>query len=238
MTPPAADSPAADAPLLPAIEMETGPAPRWSVIWLHGLGADGNDFAPIVPDLGLDPGQPVRFIFPHAPAIPVTCNNGYVMRAWYDILRFEDIKRHADEAGILRSRTAIRALIAREVQRGIPEQRIVLAGFSQGGAMAYTVALTHPVRLAGIIALSTYLPSPKLVETEASPANADTPLFAAHGLQDPVVPFVLGEQAVQAVSTGRPLEWRRYRMQHSVCPEEIEHIGVWLNTLMTAKPAP
>lgn len=237
MTPPATDSLAADAPLLPAIEMETGPGPRWSVIWLHGLGADGNDFAPIVPELGLDSSRPIRFIFPHAPAIPVTCNNGYVMRAWYDILRFEDIKRHVDEAGIVRSRSAIRALIAKEVQRGIPEQRIVLAGFSQGGAMAYSVGLTHPAPLAGIIALSAYLPSPQLIETEASAANAATPLFAAHGLQDPVVPFALGEQAVKTVGEGRPLEWRRYAMQHNVCPDEIKHIGAWLNALTASEPA-
>jgi phospholipase/carboxylesterase len=215
------------------IEIETGAAPRWSVIWMHGLGADGNDFVPIVPELGLDEGEAVRFIFPHAPMIPVTCNNGYVMRAWYDIVFFDNINRHADEAGIRQNGEAIRALIAQENARGVPTERIFLAGFSQGGAMAYMVGLTLPKRLAGIIALSTYVPAPAMLTAEASEANRLTPVFAAHGVMDPVVPMALGEFARQVVGeSGRPLEWHSYRMQHSVCPEEIEAIGVWLKQRM------
>lgn len=215
--------------ILPAVEHETGPQPSWSVIWLHGLGADGHDFAGIVPELGLAAGPAVRFVFPHAPVMPITCNQGYEMRAWYDIIQFDSLERHADEAGVLASREAIRALIERENQRGVPSERIIVAGFSQGGAMAYTVGLTHPERLAGIIALSTYLPAPALVAKEASAANAATPIFAAHGSHDPVVPFFLGDMARQAVAArGNPLEWHSYAMPHAVCQEEIAAIGAWL----------
>ncbi|QDQ25528.1 alpha/beta hydrolase [Chitinimonas arctica] len=219
--------------LLDAIEMETKPQVAWSVIWMHGLGADGNDFVSIVPELGLAEQAGVRFIFPHAPMIPVTCNNGYVMRAWYDILELDSISRRVDEAGIRLSCKAIQALIARENQRGIPSERIVLAGFSQGGAMAYSVGLTHPERLAGIIALSTYIPSASLLATESSPANRTTPVFAAHGLQDPVVPYALGEAAAnQVAAAGNPSSWHSYNMPHSVCMEEIMAIGVWLKARM------
>ncbi|WP_374354369.1 alpha/beta hydrolase [Chitinimonas sp.] len=221
--------------LLDSLEVETGPAPSWSVIWMHGLGADGNDFVSIVPELGLAGHANVRFVFPHAPMIPVTCNNGYVMRAWYDIVYFDNINRHADEAGIRQNRDAIRVLIEREKQRGVAAERIFIAGFSQGGAMAYTVGLTHPERLAGIIALSTYIPAPALLSSEASPANQLTPIFAAHGEQDPIVPLALGELARQQVSQpGRPLEWHSYRMQHSVCIEEVHAIGAWLKRQMAA----
>ncbi|MBV1776096.1 dienelactone hydrolase family protein [Burkholderiaceae bacterium DAT-1] len=215
---------------LPAIEIETRPNPEFAVIWLHGLGADGNDFAPIVPELGLNKDKGIRFVFPHAPAIPVTCNNGYVMRAWYDILFFEDIKRHADRKGIETSVEHITALIKRENERGIPTERILIAGFSQGGAMAYTVGLTYPEKLAGVIALSTYIPSPELIAEQAHPANAATPVFAGHGSMDPVVPMVLGQAAVEAVKTrGNPVEWHTWPMQHSVCIEEIRLIGSWIN---------
>ncbi|QNM95569.1 alpha/beta hydrolase [Chitinimonas koreensis] len=229
----AALDPTLDSNLLDHIEVETRPDPAWAVIWMHGLGADGNDFVPVVPELGLDDGPGVRFIFPHAPMIPVTCNNGYVMRAWYDIVLFDNIDRHADEAGIRANREAIRALIARENRRGIPTERIFVAGFSQGGAMAYSVGLTHPERLAGIVALSTYIPSPKLIEAEANAANAATPVFAAHGAQDPVVPPILGERAAEAVkAAGHPLQWHTYRMPHSVCLAEIEEIGRWFKARM------
>jgi phospholipase/carboxylesterase len=221
--------------LLECIETTTTPNPTWSVIWLHGLGADGHDFAPIVPELGLPAAPGVRFIFPHAPMMPVSCNNGYVMRAWYDILHFDDIKRHADEAGIVANRQRIRELIARENARGIPSTRILLAGFSQGGAMAYTVGLTHPEPLAGLIALSTYLPSPELIAREAHPANRTTPVFAAHGTLDPVVPHALGEAAVQTVrSLGNPVDWHSYPIPHSVCIEEIAAIGAWIKTRLAA----
>ncbi|MBV8660185.1 MAG: alpha/beta hydrolase [Burkholderiales bacterium] len=222
--------------VLDHIEIETGPNPQWTVIWMHGLGADGNDFVPIVPELGLDPATPIRFIFPHANAIPVTCNGGYVMRAWYDILELDSISRRVDEAGIKQSREAIRALIAREAERGIAADHVVLAGFSQGGAMAYSTGLTHPVPLAGIIALSTYIPSQNLIETEASAANRLTPVFAGHGTQDPIVPFMLGEMAAKTVAqSGREVVWKAWAMPHSVCMEEIEAIGQWLNTLTRAK---
>lgn len=222
----------------PAVEIETAPSPTHTVIWMHGLGADGNDFVPVVPELGLPASAAVRFVFPHAPLIPVTCNGGYIMRAWYDILSLSDAGRHADVSGIKASRDAIRALIARENARGIPTSRIVLAGFSQGGAMAYVAGLTHPEPLAGIIALSTYIPSPELLEAEFDAANAATPVFAAHGTQDDVVSPRLGEQARELLlARGIPLTWHAYPMPHSVCLEEIEDIGVWLGERLSATPA-
>lgn len=219
--------------VLPHIEIETGATPQWTVIWLHGLGADGNDFASIVPELGLKEDVSVRFLFPHAPSIPITCNGGYVMPGWYDIFSLDRIDGHADDQGILKSCSAINAMIARENDRGVPSARIVLAGFSQGGAIAYTAGLTHPETLAGIIALSTYLPAPKLIQAAAQAANAQTPIFAAHGVQDPVVPYVLGEMAIKSVAAGRETEWHRYPMQHSVCMEELLAIGKWLNRRFT-----
>lgn len=214
---------------LPPVEVETAPSPELSVIWLHGLGADGNDFVSLVPELGLPRDARVRFIFPHAPMIPVTCNNGYVMRAWYDILSMDGISRHVDDNGIRASRDLIRQLIAKENQRGVPSNHIVLAGFSQGGAMAYTAGLTHPEALAGIMALSAYIPSPKLLANEISPANHKTPIFAAHGTHDGVVPLQLGAMAKDGLlQSGHAIEWHTYRMEHSVCLEEVVAIGKWL----------
>ncbi len=214
---------------LPAIELQTAPQPGYTVIWLHGLGADGHDFAPIVPALGLGNTPAVRFVFPHAPSMPITWNNGYVMPAWYDIVSLEEGRRHADEAGIRQSREAIRKLIARENARGVPSGHIVLAGFSQGGAMAYVAGLTHPEPLAGIVALSTYVPAPELLNTERSEANRRTPVFAAHGTDDPVVPLQLGIAARDALTElDYPVEWHTYRMPHSVCEQEIADIGAWL----------
>lgn len=221
--------------LLPAIEIVVGNTPRHAVIWLHGLGADGSDFVPVVPELGLDNASAVRFIFPHAPEMPVTCNGGYVMPAWYDIISLEPHTRRVDEAGIVHSRAAIRALIARENERGIPCERIFLAGFSQGGAVAYVTALTHPERLAGLIALSTYLPTPQLVIDEATAANRELPIFAAHGSEDDVVSPALGRQARDfLVAQGYRPEWREYPMPHSVCLEEIVDIGAWLRPELAA----
>lgn len=215
--------------LLPAIEIETAPAPRHAVIWLHGLGADGSDFAPVIPYLGLPSGLAVRFIFPHAPEMPVTCNGGYVMPAWYDITYIDGIDRGVDEAGIAASAQAIRRLIARENERGIASDRIVLAGFSQGGAMAYTVGLTHPQRLAGIVALSAYLPAPGLLVTDLLPPNRRTPLFAGHGTDDDVVPLQLGTQARDWLQqSGYTLDWHTYDLPHSVNESEIADIGRWL----------
>jgi phospholipase/carboxylesterase len=217
------------APDTPPLEVETGPAPAYSVIWLHGLGADGGDFAPVVPHLGL-PGQPaLRFVFPHAPFRPVTCNGGYVMRAWYDIISLAPDSREIDEAGLIESRAIVRQLIARENARGVPSERIILAGFSQGGAVAYLSGLTHPTPLAGIIALSTYIPSPALLSAELSEANRQIPIFAAHGSEDDVVSPGLGRQAVELVQAlGLAPEWRTYPLPHSVSLEEIADIGAWL----------
>jgi phospholipase/carboxylesterase len=219
--------------LLASIEVETAENPQFSVIWMHGLGADGSDFPPIVPELGLAGHPGLRFVFPHAPYLPVTCNGGYVMRAWYDIISLEATSRLIDEAGIVNSRAAIRSLIARENQRGIPCARIFLAGFSQGGAVAYTTALTHPEQLAGIIALSTYIPSPALITREITAANRVLPIFAAHGTGDSVVSPELGLQARDFLThQGYRVEWHEYPMAHSVCLEEIEAIGHWLRGLL------
>ena len=222
--------------LLPAIEVETVDNPQFSVIWLHGLGADGSDFEPVVPELGLED-YAVRFVFPHAPMIPVTCNGGYVMRAWYDIISLDIDSRQIDDAGILESRQAIRRLIARENQRGTPCHRIFIAGFSQGGAIAYATALTHPEKLAGVIALSTYIPNPGILVAEATEANKATPIFAAHGSADDVVSFQLGVVARDLLMQhGYPLEWHDYPMPHSVCPQEITAIGDWLRKTMAVCP--
>ena len=210
------------------IEIETAPDPSACVIWLHGLGADGSDFVPVIPALELPSDLAVRFVFPHAPKIPVTWNGGYVMPAWYDIISVEDENRHADEAGVLKSRESIRQLIKQQNARGIPTERIVVAGFSQGGAIAYTVGLTHPERLAGVIALSTYLPAPAVIEADWT-THRDIPVFAGHGEQDNVVPFALGERARDvAVKHGFPVEWHAYQMAHSVNLDELADIGRWL----------
>jgi|GEM_PF-6901 len=215
--------------LLPAIELESAENPQYSVIWLHGLGADGSDFVPVVPELGLDDAPGVRFIFPHAPEIRVTCNNGYIMPAWYDIISLESTSRQVDEVGLLASREAIRHLITRENKRGIPSERIFLAGFSQGGAVAYTTALTHPEALAGVIALSTYLPSVELLSRELSAANRAIPIFAGHGTEDDVVSPELGIFARDfLIRHDYRVDWHEYPMPHSVCIEEVRAIGQWL----------
>ena len=220
-----------------AIEIETGPQPEFAVIWLHGLGADGSDFVPVVPELGLAPRPAVRFVFPHAPQRAVTCNGGYVMRAWYDIVSLDPDNRVVDEGGLRESRDTVRALIASEVARGIPARRIFVAGFSQGGAVAYLAALTYPQRLAGVIALSTYMPVPALLAAEASAGNRDLPVFAAHGSYDDVVAPELGRRARDLLrEAGYPLAWHEYPMPHSVCIEEIEAIGDWLNAPIAAAP--
>ena len=220
-------------PLLSCLELETTDSPEFAVIWMHGLGADGSDFVPVIPELGLQTEIGIRFIFPNAPEMPVTCNGGYVMPAWYDIISLDSTSRVVDEAGILHTREQIRQLILRENQRGIPTSRIVLAGFSQGGAIAYTTALTHPERLAGIIALSTYIPSQALIESELSPANAGLPIFAAHGTEDDVVAPELGIRARDyLIGKGYPVSWREYPMPHSLCIEEVLDIGEWLNQLI------
>jgi phospholipase/carboxylesterase len=214
---------------LPPLEVETGANPEYAVIWLHGLGADGSDFVPVVPELGLPEAPAVRFVFPHASYMPVTCNGGYVMRAWYDIISLDSTSRRIDEAGIIASRDVVRQLIEREKKRGIPVDRIFLAGFSQGGAVAYTTALTHPEKLAGVIALSTYIPSPGLLSEESATANRAIPIFAAHGMADDVVSPSLGLAARDLlIGRGYHIEWHEYPMPHSVCLEEVWAIGRWL----------
>ena len=214
------------------IEVNTGPAPAFAVIWLHGLGADGHDFEPIVPYLGLPREMQVRFIFPHALMRPVTINGGAVMRAWYDIIEFS-LDRNQDKAGILDSENRVCALIDAEIRRGIPASRIVLAGFSQGGAMAMQVGLVYPQRLAGIMALSAYLLTPENLQAGRELANADTPVFIGHGSQDPVVPMFLGQAMRSALQQrGWNVEWHDYPIPHSVSQEEIADIGRWLRNCL------
>jgi phospholipase/carboxylesterase len=214
---------------LPAIEVETHDNPRYAVIWMHGLGADGSDFVPVVPELGLVDAPGVRFVFPHAPEIPVTCNGGYVMRAWYDIVSLDSSSREIDEAGIVHSRAAIRRLIARENRRGIPSARIFLAGFSQGGAVAHLTAMTHDEALAGVIALSTYIPCGELLARERTEVNRDIAIFAAHGRADDVVSPELGRRARDLlVRLGYRVDWHEYPMPHAVCLEEIHLLAGWL----------
>ena len=222
--------------LLPRIELESAPLPLCSVIWLHGLGADGNDFASIVPQLDLRGCPPIRFIFPHAPSMPVTINGGYVMPAWYDIVGANLVDRQ-DAAGIQKSEKAIQALIEQEVARGIPYERIVLAGFSQGCAMALHTGLRLPHRLAGIMALSGYLPLADRFPSERHTANAHTPVFMAHGTQDPVVILKRGEDSRDAIKAlGHPVQWHTYPMPHSVHPQEIADIAAFLKQVL-GKPA-
>ena len=221
--------------LLEAIEIETGPKPGAAVIWMHGLGADGNDFVPIVHELDLEGAPDIRFVFPHAPMQPVTINNGYVMRAWYDVGwgDLEGKTRQADEKGVRASQVAVGKLIEREVGRGITSDKIVLAGFSQGGAVALQAGLRYPHRLAGVMALSTYLPLAESFAQEATQQNRKTRIFMAHGIQDGVVPYAMGARSRDLlVQAGYDVEWREYPMQHSVCPEEIAHIGAWLKRVL------
>lgn len=214
--------------LLPAVEHETAADPRYSVIWLHGLGADGHDFAPIVPELAAADWPAVRFVFPHAPERPVTVNGGLPMRAWYDIASFDLLARQ-DEVGIRASIAAVDALIARENQRGVPAERIVLAGFSQGGAIALAAGLYYPKRLAGIVALSTYLPIADTLAAERSAANADVPIFQAHGTFDPVVIPPRGSDSRDRLQRlGYHVDWHSYPMAHAVCGEEIIDLRAWL----------
>ncbi|MGA0867408.1 MAG: alpha/beta hydrolase [Planctomycetota bacterium] len=223
--------------LLPCVEIEPKGGARAAVIWMHGLGADGHDFEPIVPELRLPADLGVRFVFPHAPQIPVTLNGGYVMPAWYDIAEI-DLRRRHDEAGIRASHARIEALIARERSRGIPSERIVLAGFSQGGAMAVFTGLRHAERLAGIVALSTYLVCEDSLDAERSPANATCPVFQAHGTHDPMVGLDRGEALREAlVARGHVVDFHAYPMQHQVCWEEIQEISSFFQNVLAPRGA-
>lgn len=219
-------------PLLESIEIETGANPQHAVIWLHGLGADGHDFAPIVPELGLQNAPAIRFIFPHAPIQPVTINGGMAMRSWYDIY-VADLVRHEDESGLRQSQIEVQNLIARENARGIPTENIVLAGFSQGCAMTLQTGLRLPERLAGMLCLSGYLPLAAAVEKERHQANQNTPIFMAHGSMDPVVPLTRAEASRQQLEAmGYQVQWNVYPMPHAVCPEEIGAIGQFLKQVL------
>jgi phospholipase/carboxylesterase len=218
--------------LLDTLERETGNHPAASVIWMHGLGADGHDFEPVVSELELPEALAVRFVFPHAPRRPVTINRGYVMRAWYDVVG----DGSEDAAGIRASQAQIEALIAREKARGFPAARIVLAGFSQGGAMALQTGLRHPERLAGILALSCYLPLRDTLATEASPANHGVPILMAHGTEDPVIPLHRARRSRDKLTElGYRVTWREYPMPHSVCGDEIDDISAWLRGVLGEK---
>ena len=220
---------------LEAIEIETAPNPRASVIWLHGLGADGNDFVPVVNELGLGTDPGIRFVFPHAPMQPVSINNGYVMRAWYDV-KWGDLEgksKQADEKGVRASQAAIIRLIEREISRGSITEKIVLARFSQGGEVALQTGLGHPEKLGCIMALSTYLPLAESFADEASAENRKTPVFMAHGTDDGVIPFQMATRSRDIlVEHGYDVEWHQYPMQHSVSLQEIADIARWLKRVI------
>jgi phospholipase/carboxylesterase len=216
--------------LLPHITLQSGSDPQCSIIWLHGLGASGEDFVSMVDELHLP--HAVRYIFPHAPERPVTINGGYIMPAWYDI-RSSDIGAQPDVVGIRASQHAVEKLIAQEVQRGIASSNIFLAGFSQGGAIALHSGLRSKEKLGGILALSTYLPLANTLQAEATLAAKSTPIFMAHGLSDPVVPYALGKASAEELQRkGYVLDWREYAMQHTLCMEEVRDIEMWLQLRM------
>jgi phospholipase/carboxylesterase len=217
------------------IEVETGVNPRTSIIWLHGLGADGNDFLPVVPELELPENPAIRFIFPHAPVRPVTINGGYRMRAWYD-LSLAGGGLHQNDQHMRESTNVIREIVQREIERGIPASAIVLAGFSQGGAVALDAGLTFASRLAGLLILSAPVPDPEALLSRADGANSDVPIFLGHGTQDPIVPFAMGQNLREALEAKRrPVEWHSYTMPHSVCPQEICDISSWIRQVLAGE---
>lgn len=218
--------------LLEHIQIETSDNPEIAVIWMHGLGADGNDFVPIVKELDLAGLPGIRFIFPHSRTMPVTINNGYVMRSWYDISN-ADLTKREDEGGLRASQQEIEAFIAREKERGIPASRIVLAGFSQGCAMTIQTGLRHPETLAGLLCLSGYAPLGDKLAADSTPAARATPVFMAHGEYDNVVPFARAQASRDLlVSLGCQVEWHQYAMQHTLCLEEVQHISAWLKKIL------
>lgn len=220
--------------LLETVEIESGANPSAAIIWMHGLGADANDFVPIVKELDLRDCPAIRFIFPNAPQIPVTLNGGYIMRAWYDIAAAgTDINKREDESGLRQSQQQIEALITRENARGIATENIILAGFSQGCAMSLQTGLRHPQKLAGIMGLSGYVPLADKIAEERHPANQNTSIFLVHGTVDPVIPIQRAQQSRDLlVNLGYPVEWHDYWMQHSVSPQEIMDIGFWLRKVL------
>ena len=220
--------------MLETVEHVTGASPQWSILWLHGLGADGNDFASIVPELVRRDWPALRFVFPHAPVRAVTINNGFRMRAWYDI-RNMDLNQRADETGVRESITQVEELIAREGERGVPPARVILAGFSQGGAIALACGLRREAGLAGVVGLSTYLPLQSHTAAEITPAGKRTPVFMGHGSVDPVVLPAWGAASRDALQAlGVPVQWQVYPMPHSVCADEVRDLGVWMATRFAA----
>ena len=218
--------------MLQTIEKETGANPTVSIIWMHGLGADANDFVPLIPELDLAGLPAIRFIFPNAETMPVTINGGYVMRAWYDIVA-TDLGRQEDEAGLRASQAKIEALIARENARGIPNQRIILAGFSQGCAMTLQTGLHQTKPLAGMMCLSGYVPIADKAAAEHTPESKQTPVFLVHGRMDPVIPIARATASRDLlVKWGYNVEWHEYAMQHSLCQEEVDHISAWLKKVL------
>ena len=218
--------------LLETIEIDSAPNPTVAIIWMHGLGADGNDFVPMVRELDLKGLPPIRFVFPHAQTMPVTINGGYVMRSWYDIVG-TDLVRHEDEAGLRASQARVQALIDREIARGIPAKRIILAGFSQGCAMTLQTGLRQTTPLAGLMCLSGYLPIADKAATEHTAASVATPIFMAHGRGDGVIPIVRAEISRDKLrNLGYQIEWHEYLMQHSLCAEEVDAISAWLKRVL------
>jgi phospholipase/carboxylesterase len=218
--------------LLETIEIESAPNPTAAIIWMHGLGADANDFVPMVRELDLRGLPGIRFVFPNADTMPVTINGGYVMRAWYDIVA-TDLGRQEDEAGLRASQLKVEALIAREKARGIPADRIIVAGFSQGSAMTLMAGMRHPEKLAGLMCLSGYVPVAAKAVAEHTAASLATPVFMAHGRMDPVIPVARAEQSRDLLKQlGYNVEWHEYPMQHSVCQEEVAHISAWLKKVL------
>jgi len=218
--------------MLESIEMQPSAPPVATVIWLHGLGADGHDFEPIVPELNLPETLPVRFVFPHAPLRPVTINAGMVMRAWFDIVSIEGGHR-IDEGGFFESVDLINGLIATQVQAGMPPGRIVLAGFSQGGAVVLHTGLQYPERMGGILALSCYLPTIEAIQKAGPPRHPGLPILMAHGTQDPLIPFSFAVSTRNALTAlGHSIDWHEYDMAHAVCPDEIAAIGSWLSKVL------
>ena len=216
--------------LLPCIEKEPALPANAAVIWLHGLGADGNDFVPIIPELKLPDTMAVRFVFPNAPSIPITINGGYVMPAWYDITAI-DVERKVDTEQLVASAEQVRLLVDREIDRGIASERIVLAGFSQGGAVAYQTALTHMYPLAGLLCLSTYFATADTITPNR--ANAQIPIRVCHGTHDPMVAVQLGKAACQRLTAmGYTVDYSEYPMEHAVCPDEIADISRWLQDVL------
>lgn len=220
--------------MLEGVERLTGADPQWTVLWLHGLGADGHDFVPLLPKLVRPHWPALRFVFPHAPVRPVTINNGVPMRAWYDIAA-ADLGTRADLAGVQASVAEVEALIAHEAGRGVPARRVILAGFSQGGAVALACGLARPTPLAGLVALSTYLPGIDQAAARLAPGAQAQPVFMAHGLGDPVVPLAHAERSLAALrALGFPVDWHTYPMAHQVCAQEVADLGDWLERRFAA----